>query len=382
MNSSPDSVQDALNQSLDGDYLLSDEEIERYMLKITTELNEIFNHPTEQTKQKVIEYLKNRESLLHNGQAFTCSSNESVQLEKIISDLDENEKPVEFVVKDKARQIETFVRLKTKEGVDFSSWIRSLPLSKQVIYQAIYFHHVGELEINHYGAVISKLYEVTQDCEKQIEIMSELDAQKTKFSEEVALRIYHFDTNSSPQQECSTSSASVSSEDEFFDALDFEDDESSVFSEGYFSCEDESDGIDFNHSVALESNSICNPEPLNVVPNNIKMSQKELEPAMQASTLDVGNTIPAPVVKTYGPWWNSLDYMRQHHSGKLLVSTLTLAAGALLFHFMPIILAATGIAAIFLHIVLPALLVAIGAASTMWIAKDSHQAAQSTLQPA
>jgi len=231
MNSSHDSVQDALNQSLDGDYLLSDEEIERYMLKMTTELDEIFNHPTQETKQKVIEYLKNRESLLHNGQAFAYSSKESVQLEKIISDLDDNKEQVQFEVKDKARQIETFVRLKTKEGVDFSSWIRSLPLSKQVIYQAIYFYHLGELEMTHCAKARIKLFSVTDNVDKQGEIMTELDAQNTKFSEEVALRIYHFDTISSPQQECSTSSASVSSEDEFFDALDFENDESSVSSE-------------------------------------------------------------------------------------------------------------------------------------------------------
>jgi hypothetical protein len=375
-----DPVRDDLNESLDRHYLLSDEEIEQHMLQITTELDEIFNHPTEQTKQKVIAYLKNRESLLHNGKPFAYSSKESVQLEKIISDLDENKEQVEFEVKDKARQIESFVQLKIIEGVNFPSWIRDLPLYKQVIYQAMHFHHLGELEINHYAKVRAQLFFVNDDV-KQREIMAELDDQKAEFAKELALKIYHFDRYSSPQQECSTSSTSVSSEEEFFDANDFEDDVSSVSSEEYFDCVDESDVIDFNHPVALASRSIFS-QPLDDVTDEIKISQKGLEPEMQPSTLDVSNILPAPVLKTYGPWWNSLDYMCQQHSGKLLISTLTLAAGALLFHFMPTILAATGIAAIFLHIVLPALIVAIGGASTMWIAKDSHEAAQSTLQPA
>jgi hypothetical protein len=373
-----DLVRDALNDSLGRHYLLSDEEIEQHMLQITTELDDIFNHPTEQTKQKVIQYLKNRQSLSHNGKAFAYSSKESVQLEKIISDLDENKEKeqVEFAVYDKNRQIENFVRLGTIKGIDFNSWIRSLPLSKQVIYQAMYFHHLAELEMNHYANVIAALYSVSVsvDVAKQREIMAELNDQKAEFAKELALKIYHFDSSSSPQQECSTSSASVSIEEEFF--------------------EDESDGIDTRRPVALASRSIFSQMPLVVVPDEINISQEELETdekkisqeesnsTMKPSILNLDNTERPAVPKSYGPWWNSLDYMCQHHSGKLLVSTLTLAAGALLFHFMPAIIAATGIAAIFLHIVLPALLAAIGAVSSIWIAKDSHQSAQSSLQPA
>ena len=429
-----DPLRDPLIESLGRHYLLSDTEIQQFILKVNLDLQEIFNEPTEETSAKVVEYFKHRQSLNKKGNLLSCSSKETIQLEKILKDLDaEKSDQTEYEVRDTTRQGVIFKQLGTLDGINYSDWISRLPLSKIMTYEAIYFYHFTELEFKHFHEVRVKIKEMIEDIEKMAPILGDIKKQLELIKKDICYHIYHFDTvlssvqngRTSASSPSSSSSLSLTSDSDDFYSANGDASDSNYESDDFYSANGDALGdpsnIEMNEAPipsSLSSISLADenaaPIPSSVSPrslvdenaapipssvSSISLADENAAPlpssvsprsladenaahvSSSVSPISLADINEAPLgssvsnlvvpypsgpnsffasselprekvstnvqnVKLYGSWWNSLHQMCEQHSGKMLLSSILLAASPALFLILPAVTAAIAIASL------------------------------------
>jgi hypothetical protein len=428
-----DPLRDPLIESLGRHYLLSDTEIQQFILKVNLDLQEIFNEPTEETRAKVVEYFKQRQSLNKKGNLLSCSSKETIQLEKILKDLDaEKSDQTEYEVRDTTRQGVIFKQLGTLDGINYSDWISRLPLSKIMTYEAIYFYHFTELEFNHFHEVRVKIQEMIEDIEKMAPILGDIKKQLELIKKDICYHIYHFDTVLSSVQNGRTSVSSPSSSssitsdsDDFYSANGDASDSNFESDDDFYSANgddlEDPSNIEINEahlssavssisladenaqhlSSAVSSISLAdeNAQHLSSTVSSISLADENAQHLSSAvssisladenaqhlssslSSRSLADINEAPLgssvsnlvvpyssdpnsffasselsrekvstnvqnVKLYDSWWNRLHQMCEQHSGKMLLSSILLAASPALFLILPAVTAAIAIASL------------------------------------